>query len=333
MFKKAMLVLCSLAIVAFFAGCKGDEGATGPAGTAECFQCHGDNSAVPTVKAQWEHSRHGIGETVFEGSRQPCAPCHSGNGFKTYLETGVATAQTNPSLIDCFTCHSPHENFNFSLRTTDPVTLRAGGTFNLGNGNLCVNCHQARATNPLINPSGNTVIKSFRWGPHYGSQGNVLAGQSAFVFSGATYSNSPHTTVATDGCPMCHMADPIGVEAGGHSVNMVAEAEGEDNVSGCNQTGCHSSVDDFSFMGVQDSVEALLAALRADLIAAAILDTTDYPRVPTGDSLVLAPNQAGALYNYKLFEYDRSMGIHNTQYAYDVLNASIAALAARGPNF
>jgi len=247
-----------------------------------------------------------------------------------YVSTGALDTIPEPAAITCFACHRPHENRNFDLRTMTPVSLENGGTFDFGAGNLCANCHMGRLLSPGFpaSPQDTIRITSSRWGPHHALQADMLSGNNAYEFPGATYSNSRHTTVVTDGCPECHMATPEGYVAGGHSMNLTFEAEGdvEELLTGCMKTGCHfgQSNFDFNYKGLQDSVATKLAELQTLLIADSLLNPSNdlfkSPRTVTGIQL-------GAYYNYKYFQEDRSLGVHNSQYALDALNASIAALS------
>ena len=54
----------------------------------------------------------------------------------------TVTGHDNPSPIHCFACHAPHSNSDFRLRWTSVATLQNGESFDLGDGNLCVACHQ-----------------------------------------------------------------------------------------------------------------------------------------------------------------------------------------------
>ena len=329
MTRKYFIVIGVLAAaLMLMVGCSGERGLKGDPGTAECIQCHSDNTLIVSISHQWDNSVHATGGN-FERNTSPCANCHTSEGFVQFVATGDGGVPSNPSSIGCFTCHEPHTNHNFNLRTTEPVTLELStDTYDRGLSNLCANCHHGRALSPAITQT--TRITSNRWGPHHGTQGDILNGSSAYVFAGATYRNSPHTTMVTDGCPTCHMQSAYGVQAGGHTMNLTYDNHGTetDLVAGCNITGCHSGLTNFNYEDSQDSVEVLLEALREELVAGSILNgSTGLPNASSSDTLVLSADQAGALYNFLFFEDDRSLGVHNTKYAYDALNASIEAVA------
>jgi len=323
-----MIAISMVMLAALFLmiGCEGDQGPAGQDAATVCTDCHNDNTLIVAIAAQWGTSVHASGGTLNE-NMSSCSPCHTSEGFIAYLATGDGGAPENPSAIGCFTCHEPHTNYNFDRRTTAPVTLRqGGGTFDSQNGdaNLCANCHQARAASPQIPTSGEVKITSKRWGPHHGPQGNVLSGNSAYEFTGPYDSSTPHYIA---GCPTCHMAPAVGIMAGGHTMGLIEE--GDDYVAGCEASECHTVVDDFNYHGVQDSVDVLIGALRSALIDANILDSSDYALVPTGDTLTLSITQAGALFNFQMFREDRSLGVHNPNYAIAALNASVEAMAGR----
>lgn len=330
-YKLTAIVFMIVAAALFIVGCEGEKGPAGPSGTADCIQCHSDNTLIVAVADQWGNSVHATGGN-FVRNTPPCSGCHTSEGFVQKLATGDPGTQVNPSPIGCFTCHEPHTNHNFNLRTEAAVALmQGGGTFDMGAGNLCANCHQARIPDPPVSPTADITITSTHWGPHDGPQSNILSGNGAFVFGGATYGNSAHTTAVTDGCPTCHMATPYGTLAGGHSMNLTYLSRGSTRylTAGCLIAGCHSAMPDFNKDEVQDSVETLFAVLEEALIAANVLDTTGTLNIPSGGSLTMTPDQAGAAYNYFFFEADRSLGVHNTAYTFDALNASLAALAGK----
>jgi len=323
--KSRIFIIMGLAAAALLVvGCSGERGLQGDSGTAECIQCHSDNTTIVAISHQWENSIHAAGGN-FDHNNSPCADCHTSEGFVEFLASGSGGSPENPSSIGCFTCHEPHTNHNFNLRTAEPVTLASGAVYDKGLSNLCANCHHARPTSPLIGEP--TSITSSRWGPHHGPHADILSGNGAYVFAGYTYGNSSHTTGVTEGCPTCHMATAFGDLGGGHTMNVTYD-DGEELVAGCNTSGCHSDLEEFNYNGVQDSVEVLIESLHTLLVEAGYVDsTTGLVRASSGSPLVLTADQAGALFNFYFFEEDRSMGVHNTNYAFDALNASIESLS------
>ncbi len=196
------------------------------------MNCHAGSSVVLAISYQWEHSNYGVGETI-ERNYGSCAGCHTDEGFveritgKAFVDEYLVLEKDldNPSRISCFTCHSPHTNLDFDLRTIAAVDLYEGGTFDYGNGNLYANCHQARSPDPAIDPAG-IEVTNYRWGPHHGPPSNMLSGKGGYELDGCNYPNSPHTTFVTNGCPSCHKAAPVGAFAGGHSMNYGVRGRG-----------------------------------------------------------------------------------------------------------
>jgi hypothetical protein len=213
------------------------------------------------------------------------------------------------------------------LRVDDPVDLNMGGTYDMGASNLCANCHQARTLNPAVTDT--TRILSKRYGPHHGPQSNMLAGDGGYEFAGYSYPNSAHTNAVDDGCIECHMAEPYGVQAGGHTMNLVYLYHGhdEDLVDGCNVDDCHDSpeLEEFNRDGIMDDIDDLLDELRTALKANGLLDDDDYAVPDTLNTRTKA--EAGAIYNFKFVLEDRSHGIHNANYAEALLQSSIDELA------
>jgi len=226
---------------------------------------------------------------------------------------GYATNAANAiGEIGCFTCHTNlHTTYGMSdlaLTSVAPVSMTMWGgakTIDLqqggGKSNLCVKCHQPRPLTCGNDPAGrllnydsvknfptavmydsatgakNTMLKpSYRMHIHYGAISGVYAGVGAIEYPGTrTYSNSPHTTVAT--CQDCHMAGPMTGIAGGHAFNMrnakeSALSSGTTwNFNGCNITDCHAAnpidANSAKFKDVRAEVKTLLDALAAKINA------------------------------------------------------------------
>jgi len=216
-----------------------------------------------------------------------------------------ADAQSNPTPPNCRTCHEIHNTYtdaDFTLRTTDPVTLYVSGdTFDFGDGNLCANCHQPRATGPTVG-GGEVEVTSTHWGPHHGPQSASFLGIGAY---NTPTTVSPHYQVVENGCPQCHMVD--------------ARHEMTPAVAAC--TPCHAGATNFDIDGVQTEVEGMIEELGGMLQDAGLLDDAGHPVVGTYPEA-----QAGALWNYISVEEDRSMGVHNPAYLKAMLQAGIDAM-------
>ncbi|OGC91400.1 MAG: hypothetical protein A2W25_04525 [candidate division Zixibacteria bacterium RBG_16_53_22] len=336
--QKKLFVILGMAAVAMFLimGCEGERGLQGEPGTTTCFGCHdNDNLEMIAIERQWQHSNHGIGATVFE-SGQSCSRCHTGQGFiSVHTGDGDTIAVDEPSVIHCFVCHAPHDNGNFNLRVTGAVAFPMGGTFDgFGPASTCAACHQARQPNPPYSDADSLTIRSRRWGPHHSMQADVFLGTHAYVFPGVTLdSTSAHNQLAGEACVTCHMATPVGDIGGGHSMNVAFLEEGEETelTSACTVTGCHDGEVDFTFgyNGVQDSVEALLETLRGLLLEDSLITEDNLVKASSSSPLVVPMDVAGAIFNFLFFEDDRSLGVHNPDYYFSALNASIDFMNSR----
>jgi hypothetical protein len=306
----------------------------------DCFVCHGDDGLLLQAKGEWQSSVHASGTNVDYTNRggSDCTECHNHNGFLEFLETGsVSAPYDNVSAIHCFTCHAPHERGDLSLRTTDPVELTSGETFDAGDeGNLCVNCHRARRGPESI--TDNFEVTSSHWGPHHGPQGDLLIGQLGYEFSGYSYVSTGHANAVDKTCATCHMGDPrqhSGYGVGGHSFNIVDD---DDNsiVGVCSE--CHVAADDeIDFLadddfdydgtieGVQTEMEGLADSLFVLLFDKSVVDADGHPIRGT---IIAEADLAGALWNYLTYEEDRSKGIHNYRYILGLLQSSIEVVNA-----
>ena len=344
------LKLFAFVLVLGLIGCEGDIGPTGPTGPAgpqgpqgvagedgqngaeNCMDCHGNSQLITAKLFQWENSLHALGGN-FDRNQATCAACHTSQGFLDRIASGSMAASEDvmdPLPPNCYTCHMIHQTYtsdDWALTTTDPVTFWVGGeTQDIGSGNLCINCHQARLRTPEVPSPADTdslEITSPFWGPHHGSQGALFTGSSAFEV-GDGYTNSVHTVAVENSCIGCHMA-PVtgGRDAGGHTFRV--ETEGGDlNTNGCIQ--CHPSSSDLEVLveTTQMEIEMLLEELKTKLIDNGLLGLTfgSYRAVPGK----YTPTEVGVLWNYLYIEEDKSGGVHNYNYAKTLLENSIAAL-------
>ncbi|MBD3334470.1 MAG: hypothetical protein GF355_03050 [Candidatus Eisenbacteria bacterium] len=296
-----------------------------------CFGCHGDNDLMlVAAQEQWEESVHASGANVernrnYNDRYRSCEPCHSSEGFVAATMGGEASGE-HFSPIGCFTCHAPHSEGDFGVRIEMPVALGNGELFDYGDANLCASCHQGRRN--VEEYVVDDVELSTHWGPHHSTQGDMLLGENAYEYDGVNYTNSPHTGGVDEGCIECHMGpSTLHPTVGGHSFNMRNELRGFQHVAGCNADGCHSDVADLNYRDTQDDISALLGDLHVKLMEANLIDEEGDPVVRT----VATADSAGALFNYLYVHEDRSLGIHNTNYAEKLLESSINFLETGDP--
>ncbi len=332
-----------------FFGCEGPAGETGPAGSEglqglpgadaneTCKVCHNETDVIVAKQDQWAASGHATGGHSYYGYRVGCAPCHTSQGFLEVVSTGDDTTVAvipDPAQQNCRTCHKIHDAYDendWALTTTTAVVpmIDATASIDIGDGNLCANCHQAR---PEDVPAANATVADStdldsHFGPHYGPQSNILAGISGWEVEPdgyMTYANSAHTSLA-DGCITCHMADPYGAYAGGHTMKIryIRSDRARFYDEGC--VTCHADAEDEADAFAVE-IQALLAALETDLVARGGL-------VADGEEFEPADGKfndivAGAVWNYVLVLDDKSMGAHNPKYVEALLTNAQLALDA-----
>jgi hypothetical protein len=294
-----------------------------------CFECHSDNNTfLVAAEQQWMNSFHASGLNIDRGASAGCAGCHISEGFIQRANGEQVTGEVNPTVIHCFTCHAPHSNRDFGLRWMEPATLLDGTSFDIGAGNLCVACHQARRdVNEFVGSgSDRTNINSTHWGPHYSIQGDMLLGSNGYEYDGYNYQSTPHRSATRDGCIDCHYRATSNNVVGGHAFNMRGDARDEGgefsellNVAACEP--CHGDLDDFNYTGVQDEIDALIEELEG-LVEAAGMWVNGHPNA----GVITSADSAGAVWNLLMAEDDRSRGVHNPMYYKGLLQSSILFL-------
>ena len=319
MIKSKPVLLIGLVALAALAmmGCEGSTGPQGPPGDAAgvtCTQCHDQSSQITAKVAQWEESLHGSGGAyTYAGGRSSCTGCHSGASFVAMAEAGLNPSEvevvTAVTRQDCRTCHQIHKtgtDADWALTTTEAVDLYAyeDVSYDGGEGNLCVNCHQPRRAIAAA-VDGEIEITSTHWGPHHGPQSAMLLGLGG---AGATEgSSSAHYRMVDDTCVGCH--------AGAGDDHTF-----EPTVAACQ--GCHEGAEDFDIGGIQTAVQADLDELEAGLIDLGWLDDEGHPAVE-----MIPEDQAAALWNWIYIAHeDKSKGVHNPAYTRALLDAGLAAL-------
>jgi hypothetical protein len=331
MFTKRLrtIQLMALAVLLLTVGCTREiqTVVSEPAEPASCFECHSDqNTFLVAIENQWVNSRHASGLNS-DRNGASCSGCHTSEGFMQRVAGEETTNITNPTMIHCFTCHAPHTDLNFELRVESPQTLADGTQTDIGKGNLCAACHQARRD---FNTYFNGAITSSHWGPHHGTQADVLYATNGHEYDGFEYTEtSYHRTLTKDGCVDCHVrtAGP-NWGGGGHSVNMRAVLDNGDEIittESCKE--CHTTFgNDFDYNMVQTDVDSMVVVLGDLLVAEGLLDDGGHPI--SGD---VTEDLAGALWNYLLVIEDRSRGIHNPNYTKGLLQSSIEFISTQPP--
>ncbi len=324
--------------------------------TAEaCGTCH-EGEHHPYYN-EWETSPHNYGADGAHGAptNGGCEGCHEGvaaarrlSGDLTEFFGGApygtaARADTTEypiSGISCPVCHDAHDAANpGQIRTTADVQLvEANGETPIvtdgGVGKLCMQCHHARRA-----PESQIEEGYAHFGPHANPQADMMAGKSAYhgVADASFAWAGPSHLKVQNSCKTCHinMVEFDGTTAiTGHTFLPTVEA--------C--ANCHGTITDFdeilaledfdgdgSVEGVQSEVQGLLHLLEEAFVSGG-LDTTGTDFLGAlGDTLKSTYIQREAGYNYAFIEDDKSMGIHNPDYAIQLLQQSYNYLTGGMP--
>jgi len=317
-------------------------GISGNSGT--CAQCH-DQVGYYNIGAQWENSLHSApvwsgsfaqGTASQNNNLQNCIRCHDGQGFinftkgKTTNTTG--RVQGNQTHIGCPTCHDPHSN---EIRTTPAGsdTLANGYQYSVGgHGQVCMNCHKLRRDGKNF---ATTQVTNANWGPHYSNQTDIYLGQNAAEF-GTPYNSTAHSLFLTNSCVDCHMqtspdsTSPNYNKVGGHTFSL--SNNGQDLTAKCQP--CHGNKTHFTdFVATVDwDGNGLLEAIQTEYdnlyhklkwyLPPVGVDSVSWQAVRDLNN----PTINKAYFNYRVFAYDKSRGMHNTKYTMEALRSTIFAL-------
>jgi|GEM_PF-1220645 len=322
-----------------------------------CGKCH-DGTHHPFL-TEWLASPHNYDR--YAHTSGSCGGCHDGVGaairlgggaaaypLSTFYRSGSIAERPDTSVYDyqnvvCQTCHDSHNADNpGQLRTIADVPLTTANNESPvisdgGVGKLCMHCHHARNAPEAHIPAGND-----HFGPHASPQADMMNGSTGYhaVAAAGFQWASPSHLLVQNSCKTCHLptaeygAGPGGAASTGHEfIPKVAACE-----------PCHGVIASFrdipasgdfdgngTIEGLQDEVEGLLHLLEEALVADG-LDTTG---VGTTDALgdtarsTLLQREAG--WNWVLIEEDKSLGIHNPDYAVQLLQQSYQHLTGMLP--
>jgi hypothetical protein len=344
----ALLLIAALAVI----GCerKITNEVALDASQSSCFTCHTDQEfEFAAAQQEWANSKHGSGDNIDRNRNNrsyysSCEPCHTNEGFIAEI-TGEPATGVHFTVISCFSCHEPHTAGTFDLRVEGSYTLLNGEVFDYGKGNLCVRCHHSRQD--VREYVADSVTLSSHWGPHHSDQGDVLIGSGGYEYDGYQYGTSPHTGVLKNGCIDCHMTGSFANKLGGHTWKVYDEDLNKQLLTGCNVDACHGITGPLSSFnrtadedfdgdgeteGVQDEVQGLLNDLALALVDAGLLEgDAEHGYHPVSGRMVINADSSGALYNYEIIAEERSLGIHNTIYAVDLLRSAINFISTGDP--
>ena len=310
-----------------------------------CGQCH-DAMTHHYKNLEWKQAAHG--RPPRRKGSSSCGPCHTTVGFVKAHDADYTAKDPRGSEnegITCVACHDPHADDNpHQIRQLGAVTLSDTTTVitNAGMGQLCMQCHKSRrdAESYIFAQLGSP---SSHFGPHYGTQADMLAGSNAIHY-GMAMPSGRHLDTVADTCTHCHMPDLEDTvytnelhAAGGHTFwpaydNDTPEDPNDDVDLMLTCNSCHGSAGSFDFggedydrdgkiEGVQHEIHDMLDEL-AMLLPPVGLPTLDKAQLTT-ETNAAAIAQLRAAYNYGFVKYDGSYGVHNAKYAAALLRASL----------
>lgn len=316
-----------------------------------CGQCH-TGSHNPFLE-EWESSPHN--SVGFQAASSSCQGCHEGVAASIRLSGDLSTFYGSGTIADrpdtsdqpltpisCAVCHSPHQADNpHQIRTVDDVHLVEANSESPvvsegGTGKICMQCHHARRSADTQLDEGYA-----HFGPHGNPQADMLSAKSAYhgVADASFPWAAPSHLYIENSCRTCHM--------------YMKEYESEDNpaikghtfqptVEACAK--CHGTISDFEEImarddfdgdgtveGLHDEVEGLLHLLEEALVADGLDTTGTDVEHALGDTSLSTYKQRQAGYNWVFVEADKSHGIHNPDYAIQLLQQSYKHLTGSLP--
>jgi len=243
-----------------------------------CGVCHGEPLRHARFQ-QWQLSGHANYElAVDEGTSGNCSRCHTANGFVAWVpvllgevpgdpEDNVSVTWTPDEAHPqtCAACHDPHNpgtttgvgtNSTARIYGNTPPLLAGFTAYGVGNGALCMTCHNSRrgerddSTYAATKAAGDEARA-----PHVGTQADVLMGENAYLVE---VGNRGNHSLIVDSCVNCHMEQTpppelLSYSLGGTNHTFAASEEICSN--------CHGEA--FDAAGVESAFEANAEELRS----------------------------------------------------------------------
>ena len=339
--------------------------AVGAAATnSTCAACH--SGAHAPFADEWGKSAHSGVVTEASGpvaNNASCAPCHDGK--KTLVAWGIITNYIEKDSagvypVTCTVCHDPHAKNN-------PKQLRFSITEREPSANLCMKCHDRRAT---------LSVGTTRLTPH-APQGDVLLGTAGYrpqavqidtIAVASTHASSANAKL----CAGCHIqrfdyTDPAAggtvFKSTGHRflplpcVDAAGPTDSQNcpystttrSYKGCVASGCHNSeaIAASAFSSRRATIAVLADQIWTDLDGDQALDAapidggylaivkrdrpTEFPATAAQATKITAA--MGAFFNMATFAErygngDRSKGVHNPFLGTALLAGNIQELKA-----
>jgi predicted CXXCH cytochrome family protein len=256
----------------------------------QCAECH-DNGHYPYI-AQWDSSGHS--QSLNAAGALGCGTdCHTSFGYLDRLFISERGDHTYPVQPD--SAFDPDSIAVTCLTCHGPHFFKHDGQIRESAGALCKRCHQADALETVGESPIHVHMAMFR-------------GTGGYEYPGSSYENSEHATVLKiENCSACHVSK-VTSDGDGYASNTPHGFKAA--LSNCTAAACHPSATNFNIDGVQDSVMTLVTALTT------ILNDN------IADSASVEYKQAK--FNMEFVRNDSSWGVHNSNYAFKLLNDAIS---------
>lgn len=276
--------------------------------------------------------------------------------------TSLGLTHDSVRPITCLACHGD----GFALRVLDSAPMLPAGfdAVAVGAGALCMSCHNTRNGRITWNAT-DTGTLAYR-GPHEAAQADVVMGKNAYFVNDTLDLASPHALYTGDSCVTCHVhmgkeghtfeaATTVCAQCHGPALsiefvqrpieqleNQLKAAIERKVLAVRGQIGFvrswNPATDVYTDMTLDGNqitgiAEILTIHGQSSFRLGLGNGTEVYTRVAdilqaAGGNRVFATTDpvVRACWNYLLFEYDGSKGVHNPGFARDVLMATISAL-------
>jgi hypothetical protein len=262
-----------------------------------------------------------------EGVASGCVKCHTSYGLPKVLKGETLEAGPPSNGMSCSTCHE--NNVTFPVRQAGEVTFPSGLKASLEDAsNLCMNCHQGRASKKTIDD--NIAAGNFRFvNVHYYAAAASFFGtdvKGGYEYDGKTYAGKtafPAHGGNLNTCVQCHM----GTESANTSHMVIPK------VANCQ---CHgiSSFDALNISGsdynkdgqqpVKQELESMQAALysqiqdygKKELEKPIVYSATAYPYFfnDTNGNGVLDAEESASDNGYQSFDENLLKAAYNYQF-------------------
>ncbi|MFZ5917971.1 MAG: hypothetical protein ACOYZ7_13600 [Chloroflexota bacterium] len=281
------------------------------------------------------------------GVEAGCARCHSAAGLPLYIEEGAEISQPTANGLNCATCHDDLTGYTRFEATA--VMFPSGAELDTGDpdSNLCLNCHQGRASTASVNADtagidDDTVSEELGFiNVHYFAAGATLFGsdaQGAYQYEGKVYSGrfehaSPIDTctdchdshalkVTVENCVLCHKGAETPKDL--QNIRETETADADYDGDGDTTEGMAGEI-----TTLQETLYEALVAYSAAATGNPIAYTNRYPYWSDADGnryTTWTPRLVKAAYNYQYVLKDPGGFAHNPSYILQILYDSLEDL-------